>query len=155
MIARVCDNLAAQITGRDFFIGLLAMSYLTALTIVHVIIGVLGIASGFVVMYGMLTRQRMEGWTKFFLATTIATSLTGFIFPFEGFKPSYVLRLLSLIALGIAVYARYSQQMTGPWRWWYVVSAIVSQYFNVFVLVAQAFLKIPALKSLEFSADSE
>jgi hypothetical protein len=124
------------------------MSYVTALTIVHVIISLLGIGSGFVVIYGMWKNQRMEGWTKLFLATTIATSLTGFIFPFEGFKPSYVLGVLSLIALGIAVYARYVRQMTGSWRWMYAVTAIVSQYFNVFVLVAQGFAKIPALKSL-------
>jgi hypothetical protein len=124
------------------------MSYLTVLTIVHVIISLLAIGSGFVVIYGMRANQRMESLTKFFLGMTIATSVTGFMFPFEKFLPSHALGVLSLIALAVAVYARYAGRMASNWRWIYVVTAIVSQYFNVFVLVVQAFRKIPALESL-------
>jgi hypothetical protein len=124
------------------------MSYVTALTIVHVIISLIGIGSGFVVIYGMRKSQRMEGWTKVFLATTIATSVTGFMFPLEKILPSHVLGILSLVALAVAVYARYGARMAGHWRWLYVLTAILSQYFNVFVLVVQAFRKIPALASL-------
>ena len=61
---------------------------LGALTAIHVAISLVGIGAGFVVIYGLLTSQRFEGWTKLFLATTAATSLSGFLFPLHGFTPA-------------------------------------------------------------------
>jgi len=121
---------------------------LTAYTILHVAISLVAIAAGFVVVKGLLTANRLDGWTRLFLITTILTSVTGFGFPVDHFMPSHALGILSLLALGVAVYARYPCQMAGGWRATYVISAIISLYFNVFVLVVQSFLKIPPLHAL-------
>lgn len=121
---------------------------MTAFTITHVIISLLGIGSGFVVIYGFLTAKRLDSWSAFFLATTILTSVTGFFFPFERFTPGHAIGILSLLALGMAVVSRYPLRMSGGWRITYVVSALISQYFNFAVLIIQSFLKVPALGAL-------
>ncbi|HTH50112.1 MAG TPA: hypothetical protein VMB21_21545 [Candidatus Limnocylindria bacterium] len=117
-------------------------------TLVHVVISLLGILSGGVVMAGMLTGNPLDGWTVFFLATTLATSITGFCFPFERLLPSHIVGLISLGLLAVAIYARYPAHLAGSWRWGYVVTAIMAQYLNVFVLVVQLFQKVPRLKAL-------
>ena len=119
-----------------------------AVTIIHVIISLLGIVSGYVVIAGMLQAQRLPRWTAFFLITTVLTSVTGFAFPFVKLLPSHILAVLSLIVLAIAIYALYSRKLAGRWRTAYVVTAIIAQYLNVFVLIVQAFMKLPPLKAL-------
>jgi hypothetical protein len=121
---------------------------MTTFTLVHVAISLVGILSGLVVAYGLLTAKRLDGWTALFLVTTVATSVTGFFFPFNGVTPGIVLGILSLVVLAIAIYARYSRQLAGGWRRTYVISSIIALYFNVFVLVAQLFQKVPALHAL-------
>jgi hypothetical protein len=117
-------------------------------TKVHVIISLIGIASGLVVMVGLLTAKRLDGWTALFLASTVLTSVTGFFFPFHGFTPAIGVGIISLVLLAIAIIARYPFHLRGSWRWIYVVTAMLSLYLNVFVLVVQLFQKIPALKAL-------
>src|SRR6516165_6173063 len=121
---------------------------LSTFTLLHVIISLAGIGSGFIVLFGLLNGKRLDGWTAIFLTTTVLTSVTGFMFPFEGFKPSYVVAALSLIVLAIAIFARYSRRMAGSWRGTYVITAAIALYFNCFVAVVQAFLKVPALHEL-------
>jgi len=121
---------------------------MTTLTFVHVAISLVGIMSGLVVAYGLLSAKKLDGWTALFLVTTVATSVTGFFFPFKGITPGIVLGILSLVALAIATYARYSRQLAGGWRRTYVISAVIALYFNVFVLVVQLFEKVPALHAL-------
>jgi hypothetical protein len=121
---------------------------LETFTAIHVLISLVAIAAGVVVAWGLLTAKRLNGWTSLFLATTLLTSLTGFLFPFHGFKPSYVVGALSVVILIVAYYARYSRHMAGHWRWIYAVMAMLAFYFNFFVLVVQSFAKIPALKEL-------
>jgi len=128
---------------------------LSTFTLLHVIISLAGIGTGFIVMFGLLNGKRLDGWTAIFLATTVLTNLTGFLFPFEGFKPSYVLATLSLIVLAIAIYARYSRRMAGSWRGTYVITAAIALYFNCFVAVVQSFLKIPTLHPLAPTATTE
>jgi hypothetical protein len=118
------------------------------LTFVHVVLSVIGILSGFVVVFGMLTWEKLDGWTALFLATTVLTSVTGFLFPFHGFLPSHVLGILSLLALPVAIVARYGCQLAGAWRRTYVITAMIALYLNVFVLIAQLFMKVPALKAM-------
>ncbi len=120
---------------------------LRAFTIFHVIISLLGIAAGFVVMVGMVNSNPMNSWTLFFLVTTMATSVTGFMFPVKKLMPSHVVGFLSVIVLGLAIYGKYAAHFAGSWRWIYVVTALLGQYFNVFVLVVQSFQKIPALRA--------
>jgi hypothetical protein len=126
---------------------LLGMS-LSTFTLLHVIISLAGIGSGFIVLFGLLNSKRFDGWTAIFLTTTVLASVTGFMFPFEGFKPSYVLAAMSLVVLAIAIWARYGAHLAGGWRGTYVIAAAIALYFNCFVGVAQAFMKIPALHAM-------
>jgi hypothetical protein len=117
-------------------------------TLIHVVISLIGIGSGVVVVFGLLASRRLDGWTMLFLVSTVATSATGFGFPFDHVLPSHVVGILSLVVLALAIVARYARHLAGAWRWIYVVSAVVALYFNVFVFVVQAFLKVPALNAL-------
>ena len=117
-------------------------------TFVHVLISLAGIISGVVVMFGLLSRKRLEGWTAIFLATTALTSLTGFAFPFVRLLPSHIFGALSLVVLAVVIPARYVFDLAGAWRWIYVVGAALALYLNVFIAVVQAFLKVPVLKAL-------
>ena len=126
---------------------ILGMS-LSTLATVHVVIGLIGIVSGIIVMFGLLGSNRMPGLTAIFLLFTILTSATGFLFPFEKLLPSHMIGILSLVLLAIACLALYGMKLSGAWRWIYVVTALLSLYFNVFVLVIQSFLKVPALTAL-------
>jgi len=126
---------------------ILGMS-LSVFTIVHVIISLIAIVSGIIVMFGLLGSSRMPGLTAIFLLFTILTSATGFLFPFEKLLPSHMIAILSLVLLAIACVALYGMKLSGAWRWIYVLTAMISLYLNVFVLVIQSFLKIPALTAL-------
>ncbi len=117
-------------------------------TLVHVVLSLIGILSGFVVVFGLLSVKRLDGWTALFLVSTVATSVTGFLFPFHRFLPSHAVGILSLIVLGGAILARYALHLAGAWRRIYVVCAVIALYLNVFVLIVQLFEKIPALKAM-------
>src|SRR5256885_4706381 len=117
-------------------------------TIVHVLISLVGIASGLVVVFGLLTRKKLDGWTALFLATTVATSVTGFAFPFDHLLPSHKVGIISLVVLAVAILARYAFHLSGAWRRIYVITAVAALYLNVFVGVVQSFLKVPALHAL-------
>jgi hypothetical protein len=121
---------------------------LSTFTMLHVIISLVGIVSGLLVLFGLLGSNRMPGLTALFLLTTILTSLTGFGFPFTALLPSHIIGILSLVLLAIACFALYSQKLSGAWRWIYVLTAMISLYLNVFVLVIQSFLKIGPLHAL-------
>ena len=117
-------------------------------TLIHTVISLIGIASGFVVLYGLLKGRRMNGWTALFLLSTVATSVTGFGFPILHFGAPHWLGVISLVLLAVAIFALYIRRLVGSWRWIYVVTAVASLYLNVFAGVAQAFQKLPALQAL-------
>jgi hypothetical protein len=117
-------------------------------TSLHVLISFVGIGSGLVVIYGFLSGKRLDGINTIFLITTVATSLTGFGFPFDHLLPSHIVGIISLVVLAIAIPARYVFHLADAWRWIYVIGAATALYLNVFVLVVQAFEKVPALKAL-------
>ena len=121
---------------------------LSTFTLLHVVISLIAIVAGIIVMFGMLGSNKMPGLTAIFLLFTILTSATGFLFPFEKLLPSHTVGILSLVLLVIACIALYAMRLSGPWRWIYAVTALLSLYFNVFVLVIQSFLKIPALAAV-------
>jgi hypothetical protein len=121
---------------------------LSAFTTLHVVISLIGIASGLVVFYGLLTSRRLDGWTALFLATTILTSITGFMFPFNGLLPSHAVGAISLVLLAVALLALYAFRLSGAWRWVYVITALAAFYLNVFVGVVQAFRKLAVLQAL-------
>ena len=115
---------------------------------IHVLLSLIGIVSGFVVLYGLLLGRPLGGWTALFLATTILTSVTGFPLAPFGFDPARAVGVISLVLLALAVAALYVFRLAGAWRWIYVGSAIAALYLNVFVGVAQAFQKLPFLQPL-------
>jgi hypothetical protein len=116
-----------------------------AFTLLHVIISLIAIAAGLVVLFGMLGSHRLAGWTALFLLTTILTSITGFFFPIHGFTPALGLGVVSLLVLAVALIALYGGHLAGAWRWIYVVTAVIALWFNVFVMIVQAFEKVALL----------
>jgi len=121
---------------------------MTAFTLIHVLISLVAIGAGLIVLYGLLGSARLDGWTAIFLTLTVATSVTGFLFPFHGVTPAIIVGVLSLVLLALAISARYYFRLAGSWRWIYVVTAVMALYLNVFVLVVQSFQKIPPLHAL-------
>jgi hypothetical protein len=121
---------------------------LQTFTVLHVIISLVGIGSGFVVAAGMLKANPLPLWTAVFLVSTVLTSATGFLFPFVKLMPSHIVGVISLLVLAVSIVALYSMHLDGAWRWIYVVTAVVALYLNTFVLVVQSFLKIPPLTAL-------
>jgi hypothetical protein len=121
---------------------------MTTYTLVHVVLSLIGVLSGLVVLRGFLKSSPDKAWTQVFLGTTAATSLTGFGFPLHGFTPAIGVGILSCVILALALAALYAFRLAGAWRRIYVIACVVALYFNVFVLVVQGFLKVPALHAL-------
>jgi hypothetical protein len=121
---------------------------MTPLTFIHVLLSLIGILAGFVVMLGFFTSKPLKTWTAIFIWTTVATSATGFLFPFHKFLPSHAVGIISLVLLTVAIYALYGRRLVGARRRIYAVMAMLALYLNVFVLVAQLFDKVPALRAL-------
>jgi len=122
-------------------------SGMSGLTLVHVVISLIGILSGFIVVFGLIAGKRLNGWTAIFLGTTVLTSVTGFVFfPLNPFLPSHIVGIISLVVLLVAILARYTFHLSGAWRRIYVVTAMMAFYLNFFILIIQAFKKVPALK---------
>ena len=117
-------------------------------TLIHVLISLIGIGSGLVALYGLLNGKLLGGWTPLFMVSTVLTSVTGFLFPFEHLLPSHKVGILSLIVLAIAIAALYGFHLAGKWRATYVITAVIALYLNCFVAVVQSFLKVPALHAM-------
>jgi hypothetical protein len=121
---------------------------LPAFTTLHVLISLVGIVSGIVVVFAMLRSRDLMFWTALFLATTVLTSVTGFMFPFERVLPSHIFGGISIVVLVVALFALYSRRLAGAWRWIYVSCALLSLYLNMFVGVVQSFQKVAFLQPL-------
>jgi uncharacterized membrane protein len=125
---------------------MLGMS-LTTFTLLHVLISLIGIVVGLIAMTGWLKSDPSRIPTAIFLATTILTSVTGFLFPFTRLLPSHIVGIISLVMLALATFALYAGRVSGFWRPIYTVTAMLSLYLNVFVLLVQAFMKIAMLRA--------
>lgn len=121
---------------------------LTAFGWFHSIISLVAIAAGIVVVRDLMASKADGPWSLLYFLTAIATSVTGFGFPFTAFLPSHGVGILSLIILIAAVLARYVFNYAGPWRWIYAAGVTLGEYFLVFVLIAQAFAKVNTLRAL-------
>ena len=118
-------------------------------TFIHTAISLVGIFTGLMVLFGgWLANRELSGWTSWFLTSTVLTSVTGFFLPAPHFMPSHAVGILSLLILAVTLFAFYAKHLAGAWRRTYVITAVVALYLNVFVLVAQLFAKVPALKEL-------
>jgi hypothetical protein len=114
----------------------------------HVVLSLIGIVSGFVVLYGLLTGKLLGGWTALFLVTTILTGVTGFPLPPFGLDPPRIVGIILLVLLAAAVIALYAFRLAGAWRWIFVITAVASLYLNCFVAVVQAFQKVAFVRAL-------
>lgn len=121
---------------------------MTLFVFVHVVISLIGIASGFAFVYGLLSGKTSERWTGTFLTSTVATSVTGFMLPASHFMPSHAVGILSLIVLSLAIAIHYVPSLAAKLHATFVISALTAFYFNFFVLVAQMFMKISVLHAL-------
>jgi hypothetical protein len=119
-----------------------------AFTLLHVVITLIAIGSGLIVVGGMFASHKLPGTTALFLFTTALTSVTGFLFPIHGFTPALGVGIVACLVLALALFALYKRRLVGAWRPIYVITAIVSLYLNVFVLVAQSFMKVSGLNTL-------
>src|SRR5258707_411547 len=139
--AAVSGNaLSARATGKMFRVRIMfskAVGYEYSLVL-----------AGFIVMFGLFAAKRLDSWTAIFLVSTVATSVTGFLFPFHRFLPSHAVGIVSLLVLAVAILARYAFHLAGAWRRTYAISAMIALYLNVFVLIAQGFQKVPSLKAM-------
>ena len=121
---------------------------MSTLTLVHTALSIVALVSGVIVVLGLLASKSLDGWTALYLATAVATSATGFGFASPSFMPSHWVGVVSLVVLAVAILARYVFHLAGTWRWIYAVSAVLGVYFLVFVTIAQAFMKVPALNAM-------
>lgn len=128
--------------GDDMLAGLEGFTFL------HIVISLVAIASGLIVAGGFLSGTDLRKTTSIFLIATVLTSVTGLLFPFNGFLPSHLFAIVSLVVLAVAVYAYYGKRMSGGWRRIFVITSVLALYLNVFVLVVQTFTKNPALLAL-------
>ncbi len=121
---------------------------LSTFTWIHTVLSLGAIVAGFVVVIGMQRRQASPSWIAAFLASAVATSVTGFGFPFDHFLPSHWVGVISLVVLGLAILGHYVFGQSALGRSIYLMGSIIGLYLLVFVLIAQAFLKVPALHAL-------
>jgi hypothetical protein len=122
-------------------------------TTVHVIISLIAIASGFIVIFGMIGSHRLPKLTALFWVMTVLTTVTGFMFLLvpglvKGFTPAMATGVVATVAFVIALVALYVKNLYGRWRWIYAVTAVMSLYLNIFVLVVQSFQKLKILNPL-------
>lgn len=114
----------------------------------HTWLSLIAIVTGFVVVLDLIAGRERRGWALVFLATAVATSATGFGFPFTGVLPSHIVGIVALLVLAATLLARYHFHRAGHWHWIYIVGAVISLWLLAFVAVAQAFAKVSALKAL-------
>jgi len=119
----------------------------TTFTGIHTWLSLVALGTGIIVVIGLFGAREFRPWSALFLATAVATSVTGFGFPFSVLLPSHVVGAISLVVLGLALLARYRFHLAGPWRWIYVIGVVSALYFLVFVAIAQAFQKVAALRA--------
>ncbi|HTU67495.1 MAG TPA: hypothetical protein VMF52_16215 [Steroidobacteraceae bacterium] len=121
---------------------------LAAFTQLHVIISLIAIVTGLVAMIAFARGTWLARTTHIFIWTTVLTTVTGFLFPFNGFTPAIGTGIVSSVILAIALFALYRSKLQGGARTVYAITATIGLYLNLFVLVVQSFLKIPALHAL-------
>ena len=117
-------------------------------TALHVAISLIAIAAGLIALPAFARGLILSRTTGIFLWTTLLTSLTGVLFPIVAFTPALGFGILSTLILVATFWAWYGRKLVGRAATIYVVTATLALYLNLFVLVVQSFLKVPALNAL-------
>jgi hypothetical protein len=121
---------------------------LPAFTEFHVIISLIGIVAGLIFFVALSGGRWLSSWCAVFLAFTILTSVTGFLFPPKPIGPPFIFGVVSLILLAASLLAVYGRRLTGGWRVVFLVTALLAQWLNMVVLVVQSYQKLPVLHAL-------
>ena len=116
-------------------------------TLVHVVITLIAIVSGIIIVFGMIGSHRLPKLTALFWLTTVLTTVTGFMFflsPTQAkmLTPAAATGIVATLFFLLGLIALYVKQLFGKWRWIYTLSAVISLYLNVFVLIVQSFGKL-------------
>jgi hypothetical protein len=115
---------------------------------VHTFLSLAMLVAGFVVVKDLLASKVSHGWMAVFLLTGVATSLTGFGFPFDRLGDSHFVAIISLVVLSLSILGLYAFHFAGPWRWIFALGVAVAFYLDVFVGIAQLFKKVPTLRTM-------
>jgi hypothetical protein len=121
---------------------------LATFTTIHTALSLVALASGIIVVIGLIDSKPLPIWNALFLATAFATNASGFGFPVSAILPSHAVAAVALVVLALTMLAYYGFHLSGGWRTVYVVGVVVSVYLDVFVAIAQAFKHVPALTAL-------
>jgi len=118
----------------------------------HVTISFIGLLAGTLALAALCRGQRLPNWDLVLLASTVLISLTGFALPSPPGTPTpdpaRIVGVIELVVVVIAALAIYFGKLARAWRGAYVAAMVLAVYFNAFVAVAQAFLKIGFLHAL-------
>lgn len=117
-------------------------------TTLHVLISFVGIIAGLVALPAFARGRLLPRTNVIFLWFTLLTSLTGFLFPIVAFTPALGTGIVSTLVLAVAFWAWYARKLAGRAAPFYAVTATMALWLNLFVLVVQSFLKVPALNAL-------
>jgi hypothetical protein len=117
-------------------------------TALHVAISLIGIGAGLIALPAFARGRLLRRTTDIFLWATLLTSLTGFLFPIVAFTPALGFGILSTLILIATFTAYYRRKLAGRAATVYALTATLALYLNMFVLVVQSFLKVPALNAL-------
>jgi uncharacterized membrane protein SirB2 len=112
----------------------------------------IALLAGAVVLVALCRGRRQPTWDAVLLLSTVLLSLTGFALPSPPGTPmpdpARILGVIELVVVVIAALAIYVGKLARAWRGTYIATMVLAVYFNVFVAVTQAFLKIGFLHAL-------
>ena len=111
-----------------------ALGWLTAF---HTLISLVAIVAGLWAIRDLMIGRSRSGAITTFLWTAVITTVTGFFFPFHGVTPAIIVGIIALIVLAWTIVARRSIGRSGFWTAQFPIGIVISEYFLVFVLVAQ------------------
>jgi hypothetical protein len=117
-------------------------------TTLHVLISFVGIVAGLIALPAIARGHVLPRANVIFLWLTLLTSLTGFLFPIVAFTPALGVGIFSTLILAVALWAWYGRKLAGRAGAIYAIAATIGLWLNLFVLVVQSFLKVPALNAL-------
>ena len=120
----------------------------TTLVGFHTWLSLIAIVAGIPMTAALLKGHLGRRWNGIFLSTAFATSATGYAFPFSGVLPSHIVGAISLVLIVIAGLGLYVFGLRGAWRRTFAITAVLSFYLLIFVLVAQLFLKVTVLHNM-------
>jgi uncharacterized membrane protein SirB2 len=112
----------------------------------HVAVCFIALLAGALVLIALCGGRRQPILDAVLLLSSALVCLTGFPLASPPGTPTpdpaRILGVMELVIVAIAALALYVGHLARVWRGIYIVAIVLAVYFNVFVAVTQAFLKI-------------